>query len=110
MLNSTSWAPLSLTWAVSHLAHGGELDGVGHQVGQDLAHAHGVADDLLRQFLRHFADQLQPLGLGLLREQAGDFFGQLAQVERDGFQAQALRLDLGQVKDVVEDGEQGLGR
>ncbi len=90
------------------IAAAGEFDGVVHQVGQDLAHAHRVADDGHREVVRHAADHFEPLRFGRLGEQAAEVLDQLPEVEVDAFDIDLAGLDLRKVENVVDDRQEML--
>ena len=50
--------------------------------------------------------QLHALFLGALREELGHLGDYLAHIERRRFEVQFARLDLGEIEDVVDDGQQ----
>ena len=114
-LLSTGWSGLQpLRGEIdAHLdvAVGGELDGVGEQVLEDLLEALGVAVHGARQVLGEVDVERQVLGLGHVAEvavdgvaQAGE--GDLLDLDRDG-----AGLDLREVENVVDQVEQvGAGR
>ncbi len=87
----------------------GELEGIPDQVDQHLAQAGRVADHEARQ--RVVEGHLEPdaLSRGLLFEQAGHVADDRVQVEVDVLDAQLARFDLGEVEQVVDDRQQGLG-
>ena len=92
-----------------HLAAFSELDGVAHHVGEDLADPSRVP---LVPVLLHpvsGADKLQPLLLGAESERDGEVFHQGAEVKVEQLQVELARLNLGEIQDVVDDLEQGLG-
>ena len=87
-----------------------ELDGVPDQIHEYLAQARGIAAHHLRHVGRHVHRQLEVFLAGSDREQRGGGMHDLGQVERDRLELEVLRFDLRVVQDVVEDGEQRLGR
>ena len=94
--------------AYHHLARFGELDRVAQQVDQDLSQPRDVADDGRRYVGGHLVGQLQPFLGSLDAQQVQRRFHALAQVEGLPFQLKLAGLDLGEVQDVVDDGEQGV--
>ena len=84
-----------------------ELERVGQQVADHLAYAGRVAEQQGRQLRVDQAGQFD-FGRGVLREQAGGFLRQGAEVEGDAFQFQLAGLELGQVENVVEQVDQHL--
>ena len=93
-----------------HLALFGELDRVPQDVGEDLPQPEGVAPNGGRRARLDEACQLQALLVGASREQGGDLLDLPPQLEVDGLEVQAARLYLGEVQDVVQDGQQALAR
>ena len=92
------------------MAGGGELERVRHQVHEDLADAQLVALGPAMQVRIDVEQQLDTLLVRALREQVDDFLDHLADVEILRFETQFPGLDLREVEDVVDDGEQGVGR
>ena len=86
-----------------------ELDGVPGEIDQDLSQPSGVSPRHHRNLRADRADQLQPLGMGPLRHQAGHVLDRIPQIELDAFNIQPPRFDLREVEDVIDDREQGLG-
>ncbi|MNT43081.1 hypothetical protein D3C72_1795320 [compost metagenome] len=81
-------------------AFGGELDGVGQQVAQDLADTDAVADEGSAHVGRALDMEGQPLGLGT-QSQGFERRGQdLVQIEGAQFQRQLARLDARHVEHV----------
>ena len=85
-----------------------ELDGVAHQSGQDLAQPPGVAIQPGRRDRIALDQQFQVGGRRLGAEQFDHIEGQVQRVEGNRLEAQLARLQLGQVEDVIEQGQQGL--
>src|SRR3712207_2343176 len=90
------------------LALGGELDRVAHEVGDDLAEPAAVAEHLPRPVAGDVDEQVQPGTAGRGRQQLGDVVDDADQVERRGLQVQLAGLDLGEVEDVVDEGQQAV--
>jgi hypothetical protein len=67
-----------------------------------------VAPDGGRRARLDEADQLQVLLVGASGEQGGDLLDLTPQLEIDGLQVEAAGLYLGEVQDVIEDGQQAL--
>jgi hypothetical protein len=87
----------------------GELDRVANQVDHDLPQPAHVAHHEVRHLRLHAAQQGEPL---LVRPQRQCFhrIGEtLAQREINGIELELPRLDLREVKDVVDDREERLG-
>ncbi len=107
---SSSVRSMSSTCA-HHLALFRELDRVADQVGEDLAQPAGVADDQgVRDGGTDVAGQLQSLMMRPQRQRFGHVAEPVGQRKRDGLQVELARLDLGEIEDVVDDAEQGIGR
>ena len=87
-----------------------ELDAVGEEVEQDLPEALRVADHGGVHRGVHVDAQLQPLLRRAVREEVGRLLDGGAQVEGDGGELQLARLHLGQVQDVVDEAQEGVGR
>ncbi len=85
----------------------GELHPVAKQVDQDLAEAGDVAHHLLRQVGREMAGHGQPLRRRR-RHQVEVRGDAVAQVEGLVLELEAARLDLREVEDVVDQGQQGV--
>ena len=92
--------------AQGHLTLGGELDGVAGEVEQDLLQPQRVADQEPRESGGCDDPQFQPLGPGGLTHEARDPTQQGGEVEGGRLDAQLAGLDLGQIQDVPQDGEQ----
>ena len=92
----------------AHLALLGELQGVGDQVVEDLAHPHPVAE--IDPAGRRLDGEVkaQVLLFGDPAEGAVGAAGQFGRVEGRGLQLQLPGFDLRQVEHVVENGQQGL--
>ena len=88
------------------LATFGELDRVGEQVEQDLAQARDVADDRAGGPVAEEIREVEVLLGGPARHQVQRGLDALAEVERLGLELEPARLDLGEVEDVVDHGEQ----
>ena len=91
-----------------HLPGFGELDGVAQQVEQHLAQTPRIAPQFERHFRANQRDDLQSLGLGVLRQDLDCAFHGLADVEVQRLEIELAGLDLGEVQDVVDDGQQGV--
>ncbi|OPZ57101.1 MAG: hypothetical protein BWY87_01697 [Deltaproteobacteria bacterium ADurb.Bin510] len=92
----------------AHLASFGELDGVADQVHEHLADATGIAAQAGRQVLRMQDVQLEALLLGAVAHDVLDLAQEPGQVEVEVLERHPAGLDLGEVQDVVDDGQQGL--
>ena len=87
---------------------GRELDGVRRQVEQDLLDAHGVAQQRFRHVGVHVDEELQVLIRGRRRKNPTHVIGDAFDVESDLFHLETPGFDLGEVQDVIDDGEQVL--
>ena len=92
--------------AEADLAAFGELDRVVDAVGENLAEAERVADEQLGDAGRGVHQELEPLFVCLLRGQRRDGADDFIELEVDGFDVELARLDLGEVEDVVDDGQE----
>ncbi len=88
--------------AQSYAARLRELDRVAGKVEQDLAQAHGVADDAAWHAAGHGAGDLQALALGSGRQQFDDALDQREEVEGLAREVEPARLDLGEIEDLVD--------
>ena len=96
--------------AHQHVAGGGELERVRHEVHEDLADAQLVALGPAMQVRIDVEQQLDALLVRALREQVDDFFHHLADVEVLRLEAQLAGFDLREVENVVDDREQRVRR
>ena len=83
----------------------GELQGVGDQIVEDLAHAGGVTDPPAPRLRRCRQGEGQATLVGQGGEGRVGAFQQLVQIERLFLQDQLARLDLRQVQHIVQDGQ-----
>ncbi len=93
-----------------HLSPLGELDGVADQVDEDLAQAAGVAREGIGHVGRDVVGELQPFLVGAQGERGHGVVQGIAEVEVDEIQVELAGLDLGEVEDVVDHGQQVIGR
>ena len=84
----------------------GELDGVAEQVGDDLAHAHLVAQQRTRQRRIDRPGDVDAFLVGLRRQQLHHALHALVDRQGGGVEVQLVGLDLGEVEDLVDQGEQ----
>ena len=96
--------------AHDHLPGVGELDGVAHQVEQDLPQPAGVADQGVGHLRLHVVDQLQPFRVGPHGQGPQGVTDRRPQREVGRVQLQLAGLDLGEVEQVVHEAEQVVGR
>ena len=87
----------------------GELDCVANQVDEHLPQPSGIADAGVRHVRQHVADQLESLLFGAQRERLHEIGEVIADREGNRFELQLAHLDLGEIEDVVQDREQGVG-
>ena len=96
--------------ADQNLAALGEFEGVVDEVGEYLVQPHGVGQHRLRHVRRHAGGKVQTLRRGIFPEQAGHVAGDTGRIDRNAFQLQLAGLDLGEVENVVDDGQQAVTR
>jgi hypothetical protein len=80
------------------------------RVDQDLAQTRGVAQQGVRHIVGDIAGELEPFLAGPEAEGLHRVVQRVAQAEFDRFEVQLARLDLGEVEDVIEQGQQGARR
>ena len=90
----------------ANLAALGELHGVVDEIGQDLPETQRIAEQMLRDRRRDVRQELEPLLVGLLRRQRRDRADHFVQPEVRGLDIEPAGLDLREVEDVVDHGEQ----
>ena len=88
----------------------GELHGVAAEVHENLAQARRVALDEIGHGGIDVRGELQALAVRLDGEQARHVFDGVAQVELDVLEIELAGFDLGEVENVVDDGEQRASR
>ena len=88
----------------------GELDGIAHQVVEHLAQPQWVAPQMARHFRCNRIDDFNAFFLGTQGGDGRDRFQNIVQRELHGLQRQHACFDLGIVQDVVDDGQQRVGR
>ena len=89
-----------------HLTPLGEFQGIVDEVGEDLVEADRIGQNRPRHARCKSGGKVEPLRGGFLPEQAGDIVGDAGGVHRNSLQLQFSGLDLRQVENVVDDGEQ----
>ena len=89
-----------------HMALFGELHRIAEQIGDDLAEAAGVADDMGRQARIDAHDQFEVLFGDARRHQRRDVLDRFGKPEGRRVQRQLAGIDLGEIENVVDDGEQ----
>jgi hypothetical protein len=89
-----------------HLALGGELHGVAAEVGENLAQAPGVGFDGGGQRRIDIECQLEAFAMCLERDHPRHVLDGAAQVGIDLLDVELARLDLGEIQNIVDHGEQ----
>ena len=92
-----------------HLAFFGKFDGVGHEVHQDLTQPAWIAAQPTGHFIMNQRRQFQAFGAGALGEQFECVFNHFRYAELFRFKSQLAGFNPGEVEDVIDNGEQGLG-
>ena len=87
-----------------------KLDGISDQVHHHLAEAAEVAAQDVRHFRRNLAEQFQPFFVCAYGDRSQGGFEVVAQAEIQGLQVDFPRLDLGEVKNVIDHGEKCIRR
>lgn len=93
-----------------HLSGLGKLDGVVDQICYDLFDSQRVTHDVVWHVVVDQRYQIQVLGMGRRRQHDHDFLHDIPQLEGYPVQDQLAGLDLREIEDVVDDGEQDLRR
>ena len=93
-----------------NLACLGELDRIAHQIEQYLAQPDLIADDELRHIGIYQLPQLQVLFSGAQGKGLDGSIDHLAQIAGHPLDMEHARLDLREIQDIVDDGDQRLGR
>ena len=88
----------------------GEFDSVAEQVGDDLADAADIADHQIVQMRRDPHDEFEILFLGAGGNQRRDVLDRLGEIERGRVEHELAGVDLGEVENVVDDGQQRIAR
>ena len=89
-----------------HLALMGELDRVVQQIGQHLAQTPGVTAHMGKQPGLHQPQQPEPLAVGGFRQHLQGVRHHIAHIEVVHFKRQLARFDLGEIQDVIDNGQQ----
>jgi hypothetical protein len=92
------------------LALVGELDGVAHEVHEDLAEPPGVAEDRPRYLGKNAAAEFEPLLVAACSQQPHSVLDDVAEIEGRAVERQLAGLDLRGIEDVVDEGQQRLAR
>ena len=93
-----------------HLAALGEFQRIVDQVGEDLVEADRIGQNRKRHARRHTRGKIEVFRGGSFPEQAGDIVGDARRTDRNDLKLQFSGLDLRQVEDIVDDGEQAPAR
>jgi len=88
----------------------GELDRVADQIGQHLSQPSRIAYEHFRDVRDGLISQLQPLAMGLDSETSDRVIERVGQVKRGVIEGQPFRLDLGQIQDIVDEGQKAVRR
>jgi hypothetical protein len=88
----------------------GELDGVAHEIHQDLADAHFVADHRLRQIGSGEPADFQTLVSRAGRQELDHALRGIGDLEGRGLELDLAGLDLGEIEHLVDQRQQCLGR
>ena len=88
----------------------GKLHGVVAQIEKDLPDAQGVAHKQQRHIRGDLQRKLKPFPLGFRKHYCGKDTKLFLEIKGSAGQFQLVGLDLGQIKDIVEDAEQGRAR
>ena len=91
------------------LAGFGELDRIPHEIHQDLTDSARIAHHRGGNIRVHLIDQLEPLLVSAEGQRLYRPVQRSPQIEVDRLQIQPACLDLGEVQDVVQQPEQGIG-
>src|SRR5437016_13459545 len=83
----------------------GELERVADEIDQDLLQAGDIPGNDRRSIVRDDARQIEAFLSRFGRQHIQGLFNTLAKIERPVLQLQLARLDLGEVEDVVNDGQ-----
>ena len=92
-----------------HFPVGGELDGIADEVDENLPQARDIADEDFGDAVIHAVGKVEFLLRRLGRKQVQRFLEAGVQFERVMLQFEFARLDLREVEDVVDDGQQRVG-
>ena len=93
-----------------HLAVFGELDRIAEQVDHHLPQTGRIADDTPRHFRTNVGNQFQTFLVRAHRQHTHRLLQHIAQLEGQGFELHLAGLDLRKVENVIDDGQQRLGR
>ncbi len=85
-----------------------KLDGVGEEVGDDLAQPSRVAEDLLGECSMDPGHEFESFGFGAFGEEFHGAFDAVDDIEGHGFDGEFTGFELGEVEDVVDEGEEGV--
>ena len=85
-----------------------EFQGISGNIHQDLTQTPGIAQDHIRQLWRNVREKFKPFARGQRCQKLGDILDNLAQPVGFLREGELARLDLGKIKDVVDDRQQGI--
>ncbi len=91
------------------LAAGGEFNGVGAEIEQDLSQPAWISDHVSGQQRIDVRNQFELLGMRLHGEQMRNIIDDGAQIHIDLLQIDLAGFDLGEIEDVVDDGQKAAG-
>ncbi len=91
-----------------HFARIGELDGIAHQIHHDLAQATRIAHEPFRDVRQDVAGQFESFAVRPQGQRLHRVAEHFPDIERGLLQLQFAGLDLGEIKDVIDDGQQRL--
>src|ERR1700722_4280049 len=89
-----------------HFAVLGELNSVADEINQDLSQTVEVANQQIRDLGPDVADQSQAFLVGAYGQRLEGQVNAVSQVELGAVEVEPTRFDLGEVEDVVHDGQQ----
>src|SRR5437667_7187459 len=87
----------------------GELDAIDKEIGDDLSEPAWIATQPSRHIVVNHRDQFDAFGLRPFSQEFNGIFDGGAQVEVERFEVQFAGLNLGEVKDVIDDGQESVG-
>ena len=106
----TSFPALSLyRHAHQDFARASELNGIANQIEQNLSQPARIAHNVVRDLRKDSAGQLHTLAMRAEGEAMHHIDHGIPESEIAGNQFELARLHLGEVQDVIEDGEQRVG-
>src|ERR1700681_3436664 len=85
-----------------------KLDGITYQIDENLAQPRRVAYQTVWDPGKDIASQLQAFPVRGQRQQTQQVIQSIVEIEVDGFHVELSRLNLAKIKNIVEQGEQGI--